>query len=68
MKILSFLKGRKGQLMLAAILSAVAGGLAGEMSWQTVILTSIGAIMAGITGIAIEDAGTKAAGKVPGTK
>lgn len=53
------LKSRKFKATLAAALTAVAGGLTGEVSWDKVIYSVVAACIGYAYSVAVEDAGKK---------
>ena len=58
-------KSRKFRLTLAVMLISAAGALAGEISWQSAIYTSVMAICVNVLGITAEDVASKSGGGIP---
>lgn len=56
----SLLKSRKFWLTVTAVLGSIGAASTGEVSWSQALTASVGAIMANVLGIAVEDAAGKA--------
>lgn len=57
----ALLKSKKFKVTLAAICTAVAGGLTGELSWEKAIMAILGAIVAYIMAQGLTDLGKEKA-------